>query len=75
MNRDLLSAQWKQLRGEVRMKWGKLTDNDLDKVQGRWDKLVGLLQERYAYTTAKAEAELDAFLDKVTEKVAPQERG
>jgi uncharacterized protein YjbJ (UPF0337 family) len=71
MNRDLLSAQWKQLRGEIRIQWGKLTDSDLDKVQGRWDQLVGLLQERYAYSKMKAEAELDAFLDGVTEKITP----
>jgi uncharacterized protein YjbJ (UPF0337 family) len=75
MNRDILAAQWKQLRGEIRIRWGKLTDNDLDMVQGRWEKLVGLLQERYAYTRAKAEAELDAFLEKATEKIAPKERG
>lgn len=71
MNRDLLSARWKQLRGDVRRKWGDLTDNDLDKVQGRWDKMVGLLQERYAYSRIKAEAELDAFLDDVTERITP----
>jgi uncharacterized protein YjbJ (UPF0337 family) len=71
MYQEVLAAQWKQLRGEIRLRWGQLTDDDLDKVQGRWDMLVGLLQERYAYSKAKAEAELDAFLEKVTERVAP----
>ena len=64
MNRDILAARWTQLRGQLRVQWGKLTDDDLDRVQGRWEQLIGLLQERYAYT------ELDAFL----EKVAPRER-
>ena len=70
MNRDILAARWTQLRGQLRENWGKLTDDDLDRVQGRWEQLIGLLQERYAFTKAKAEAELDAFL----EKVAPRER-
>jgi uncharacterized protein YjbJ (UPF0337 family) len=71
MNRDILAARWTQLRGQLRENWGKLTNDDLDRVQGRWEQLIGLLQERYAFTKAKAEAELDAFL----EKVAPRERG
>ena len=70
MNRDILAARWTQLRGQLRENWGKLTNDDLDRVQGRWEQLIGLLQERYAFTKAKAEAELDAFL----EKVAPRER-
>jgi len=70
MNKDILAARWTQLRGQLRENWGKLTDDDLDRVQGRWEQLIGLLQERYAFTKAKAEAELDAFL----EKVAPRER-
>jgi uncharacterized protein YjbJ (UPF0337 family) len=69
MNRDILAARWTQLRGQLRENWGKLTNDDLDRVQGRWEQLIGLLQERYAFTKAKAEAELDAFL----EKVAPRE--
>jgi len=70
MNRDILAARWTQLRGQLRENWGKLTDDDLDRVQGRWEQLIGLLQERCAFTKTKAEAELDAFL----EKVAPRER-
>jgi uncharacterized protein YjbJ (UPF0337 family) len=69
MNRDILAAEWKQLRGEIRIKWGKLTDNDLDMVQGRWEKLVGLLQERYAHTR-QGRGRARRALEKVTEKVA-----
>jgi uncharacterized protein YjbJ (UPF0337 family) len=65
MNKDVLAAKWIQLRGQVRQQWGRLTDNELDQVHGRWEKLVGLLQERYAYTKGKAEAELNAFLERV----------
>ncbi len=70
MNKDVLAAKWSQLRGQLREHWGRLTDDELDRVRGRWEQLIGLLQERYAYTKAKAEAELDAFL----ERVVPRER-
>jgi uncharacterized protein YjbJ (UPF0337 family) len=43
--------------------WGKLTDDDLDPVQGKTDRLVGLLQEKYGYTRAQAEAEVSRRLN------------
>jgi uncharacterized protein YjbJ (UPF0337 family) len=58
----LLKAQWKQLRGKVKEKWGNLTDDDLDKVDGQFDQLVGVLEEKYELTRAKAEAEIKSFL-------------
>jgi len=57
MNNDIFEGKWKQLRGEVKVWWGKLTDDDLDKVEGNYEKLVGLLQEKYGYTRAQAEEE------------------
>ena len=50
MNRDVLEGKWMQLRGAVREKWGDLTDDDLDKIAGKRDKLAGVLQERYGLT-------------------------
>ena len=50
MNTDILEGKWKQIRGEAKAWWGKLTDNDLDRVAGKFDVLVGLLQEKYGYT-------------------------
>ncbi len=63
MNRDTLSGQWKQLRGEVKRQWGKLTDDELDQAAGEFDIVAGKIQERYGYTREKAEQELDTFLD------------
>ncbi|MBE0687297.1 MAG: CsbD family protein [Anaerolineaceae bacterium] len=57
MNNDIFAGKWKQLRGEVKVWWGKLTDDDLDKVEGNYEKLVGLLQEKYGYTREQAEEE------------------
>ncbi len=62
MSSDILQGQWKQLRGSVKDWWGKLTDNDLERIDGNRDKLVGALQERYGWTRAQAQAEVDRRL-------------
>jgi uncharacterized protein YjbJ (UPF0337 family) len=61
MNRDQLEGKWKQLKGSAKIKWGELTDDDLDKVEGNADKLEGILQERYGKTKEEAKAEVDSF--------------
>ena len=61
MNQDVLQGNWKQLRGRVKEMWGKLTDDDLDQVDGKTDRLLGALQKRYGYAREKAESELDRF--------------
>ena len=65
MNSDILSGKWKQLRGELRETWGEITDDELDQISGKRDKLVGKLQEKYGYTRMEAEAEVDRFLNRV----------
>ena len=57
MNNNVFEGQWKQIRGQAKVWWGKLTDDDLEKVGGKFDKLIGLLQEKYGYTQQQAEAE------------------
>jgi uncharacterized protein YjbJ (UPF0337 family) len=62
-NRDVLAGQWKQARGQVKQTWGQLTDNDLDRISGRFEEIVGLLQERYGYARDKAEKEVTHFIE------------
>jgi len=62
MNRDVLEGQWKQVKGKVKQQWGRLTDDELDMVNGRYDELAGLIQERYGYSREEADNELDMFL-------------
>ena len=62
MNRDFMKGQWKQIRGEVKRRWGMLTDDELDQVEGDFDKLSGRIQERYGYHREMAEREIDEFL-------------
>ncbi|HSL85315.1 MAG TPA: CsbD family protein [Bacteroidales bacterium] len=63
MNEDILKGKWNQLKGEVKMRWGDLTDDELDMIEGRRDKLVGKLQERYGYTKDRAEREIESFIN------------
>jgi uncharacterized protein YjbJ (UPF0337 family) len=62
MNQDILSGKWKQMRGELKTWWGKLTDDDFERIGGQKDKLVGLIQERYGYTREQAEQEVERRL-------------
>lgn len=62
MNKDVLEGQWKQLKGKVKQQWGRLTDDELDTINGRYDEMVGLIQERYGYSRDEAANELDMFL-------------
>jgi uncharacterized protein YjbJ (UPF0337 family) len=62
MNRDILEGNWKQMRGQVKEWWGELTDDDLDRIDGKKDQLIGRLQERYGYTRERAEEEVNRRL-------------
>lgn len=59
MNKDEFEGKWKQVRGQAKELWGKLSDDDLEKVGGKFDKFIGLLQEKYGYTRIRAKKELD----------------
>jgi uncharacterized protein YjbJ (UPF0337 family) len=63
MNQNILEGKWKQLRGSIREKWGQLTDDEVDQIAGKRDKLSGFLQERYGYTQVEAEQQIDDFLE------------
>ena len=75
MNKYIVEGKWKQMRGEAKAWWGKLTDDDLDRAAGKFDILAGLLQEKYGYTREAAADEIDkrvtAYEDGMKEKVKP----
>jgi len=62
MNSDQLQGKWKQLKGSVKQQWGKLTDDDIDYINGQRDVLVGKLQERYGYAKEDAQKRADEWL-------------
>ena len=55
MNRNQIEGNWMQIKGKVKEQWGKLTDDDLDRIDGRRDQLVGQLQESYGIAQEEAE--------------------
>ncbi|MDX2154644.1 MAG: CsbD family protein [Bryobacteraceae bacterium] len=61
MNWDWIEGNWKQLKGSIKEKWGQLTDDEIDQMGGKKDKLVGAIQKRYGYTRDQAEREIDAW--------------
>jgi uncharacterized protein YjbJ (UPF0337 family) len=62
MNEDILKGKWRQIKGEVKSRWGKLTDDDMDRVEGDAEKLIGRVQERYGYQRDEAQREVDDFV-------------
>ena len=62
MDANILKGKWLQLKGSIREKWGQLTDDDVETVEGSAERLVGKIQERYGYARQRAEDEVDAFL-------------
>ena len=63
MKETILEGKWKEFRGKVKEQWGRLTDDELDRIDGRRDQVVGLLQEKYGYSLERAEEEYDDFVD------------
>jgi len=59
--KDILEGKWNQVKGKIKQNWGKLTDDDLTKINGKRIELVGKLQERYGYQKKQAEEEVENF--------------
>jgi uncharacterized protein YjbJ (UPF0337 family) len=62
LNEDILKGKWKKMRGQAKQWWGRLTDDDLDRIGGSLDELAGTLQERYGYAREEAEDEIERRL-------------
>jgi uncharacterized protein YjbJ (UPF0337 family) len=61
-NEDILLGKWHQLKGQVRQRWGKLTDDDFIRLSGKTEELAGVLQQRYGYGSAQAKIEINNWL-------------
>ncbi len=64
MNSDIFEGNWKQFKGEVKNTWGKITDDELDQIEGNRDKMLGVIQERYGIARDEAEKQLSDFEQK-----------
>jgi uncharacterized protein YjbJ (UPF0337 family) len=70
MHADIVEGKWKQMRGDLRSWWGKLTDNDLERIGGKKDRLLGMLQEKYGYTREAAQQEIDRRFKEYDERMS-----
>jgi uncharacterized protein YjbJ (UPF0337 family) len=61
---DVLQSKWFEMKGKVKTRWARLTDEDLNKINGKHEQLVSIIQTRYSYDRAKAEQEVRDFLVK-----------
>jgi uncharacterized protein YjbJ (UPF0337 family) len=68
MNWDQVEGKWKQYKGQAKERWGKLTDDDLDVIDGRRQQIVGKIQERYGITKEAAEEQADEFVKSMKEE-------
>jgi uncharacterized protein YjbJ (UPF0337 family) len=67
-----IEGNWKQMRGRVKERWGKLTDDDLTAIAGRRDQLEGMIQERYGYAKERARREIEDWLHSIESNLAEQ---
>lgn len=68
MNWDRIEGNWKQIKGKVKEQWGKLTDDDLDVIAGKRDKLIGKVQERHGCARDEAERQVKAWHERASEE-------
>jgi uncharacterized protein YjbJ (UPF0337 family) len=61
MNWDEIEGNWTQFKGKVRSQWGKLTDDDIEVINGKRTELLGVLQKRYGHAKELAEREIDRW--------------
>lgn len=61
MNWDTIEGNWKQFKGKIRAKWGKLTDDQIDVIGGKRTQLAGKIQEAYGIGKDEAEEQIKQF--------------
>ncbi len=71
MNWDRISGRWTEFKGKVRERWAKLTDDDLARIEGKRDQLLGVLQERYGWVREQAERQIKDFESTADEGMSP----
>ncbi|MBA2711194.1 MAG: CsbD family protein [Tatlockia sp.] len=63
MNKDIFEGKWTEMKGKMKQQWGKLTDDDMDQIEGSSEELSGKLQKHYGYSKEEAEKAIEKFRD------------
>ena len=74
MNSDTLQGKWKQAKGAIKVRWGKLTDDDLEIINGQRDQLVGRIQERYGISEDQAHKQVEEWMHSDWDRTSEEER-
>ena len=61
MNQDVLEGNWKQLRGRIRQRWARLTEDQLNVIDGKREHLAGKIQELYGLTRDEVDRQIQEF--------------
>ncbi len=73
MNWESIHGQWNEIKGLIRQKWGKLTNDDLEEIEGKKDRLVGKIQGYYGKEKEGAESEIDGFFSNLDSSMKPKD--
>jgi uncharacterized protein YjbJ (UPF0337 family) len=74
MNWDQIKAEWKDVKGKARVKWGKLTDDDLAQAQGNREQLEAAVQKRYGIAKQEAQAQVDQWIASLKRLIEPKSK-
>ncbi len=73
-DRTMLTTRWTEMKGRIREAWGALSDDDLDRLQGRWDQVVAVVRRKTGDTLEAVEAKLDDLIERLREDDEPARR-
>jgi uncharacterized protein YjbJ (UPF0337 family) len=73
MNKDQFAGKWRELKGKVKEKWGRLTDDDVSQINGKYDQLAGHLQRKYGWAKEQADREINAWCSSCEERKGRKE--
>jgi uncharacterized protein YjbJ (UPF0337 family) len=65
LNKDIMVGKWEQIKSRVKQRWGRINDDQLNRISGNYDELAGLIRERYGYTHEKARKDVDEFIQRL----------
>jgi uncharacterized protein YjbJ (UPF0337 family) len=65
MNKDILKGNWKQVKGMIKKNWSKITDDEVNQMEGDYDILVGKVQEKYGYKKEQAREKVNDFMKSI----------
>ncbi len=69
MNNSILQGNWNEIKGKIKSKWGKLTDDEIETLKGNLDQITGKIQQAYGYAKEKAETEYHEFKQSIAAKL------